>query len=79
MKKCPHIPEKEIEKQYKRRDTAIHRLNEIHGKYNISNDDYLYTLVLFLAEPIRWINNWEWRKLDIREIYVRLEYIFACC
>ncbi|RCI03599.1 hypothetical protein CU098_012653, partial [Rhizopus stolonifer] len=64
----PHISEKEIQKQYARRDASIKRLNEIHGKYNISNEDYLYTLVLFVAEPIRWINNWEWRKLDIREI-----------
>ncbi|OBZ84707.1 hypothetical protein A0J61_07245, partial [Choanephora cucurbitarum] len=64
----PHLSEKEIEKQYARREASIQRLNELHGKYNISNEDYLYTLVLFVAEPIRWINNWDWRKLDIREV-----------
>ncbi|KAI9473456.1 MAG: hypothetical protein EXX96DRAFT_578039 [Benjaminiella poitrasii] len=64
----PHITEKEITKQYERRENAINRLNELHGKYPISDEDYLYTLVLFVVEPIRWINNWEWRKLDIREI-----------
>lgn len=70
MRHNPHISEKDIDKQYQRRDAAINRLNTIHGKYPISNDDYLYTLVLFVAEPIRWINKWEWRKLDIREINV---------
>ncbi|CEG77003.1 hypothetical protein RMATCC62417_11821 [Rhizopus microsporus] len=64
----PHISEKEIMKQYERREASIRRLNELHGKYPISNEDYLYTLVLFVAEPLRWINNWEWRKLDIREV-----------
>lgn len=62
-----HISEKDICKQYERRETSIKRLNELHGKYSISNEDYLYTLVLFVLEPIRWINSWEWRKLDIRE------------
>ncbi|KAK4520456.1 uncharacterized protein ATC70_007968 [Mucor velutinosus] len=68
MRNNPHISEKDICQQYERREASINRLNELHGKYNISNDDYLYTLVLFVAEPIRWINNWEWRTLDIREV-----------
>lgn len=67
----PNISEKEIMKQYERREASIQRLNEIHGKYPISNEDYLYTLVLFVAEPLRWLNNWEWRKLDIREVNVK--------
>lgn len=73
LKRNPHttISEKDIRKQYERREASINRLNELHGKYPISNDDYLYTLVLFVTEPIRWINQWEWRKLDIREINVK--------
>jgi hypothetical protein len=66
----PNISEKEICKQYQRRDASIQRLNEIHGKYKISDEDYIYTLTLFVAEPIRWMNSWEWRKLDIREVNV---------
>lgn len=76
MLQNPHISEKDICKQYERREASINRLNELHGKYNISNDDYLYTLVLFVAEPIRWINSWEWRKLDIREVNVSFCFIF---
>ncbi|CAO3690843.1 unnamed protein product [Rhizopus stolonifer] len=67
----PHISEKEILKQYERREASINRLNEIHGKYSISNEDYLYTLVLFVTESLRWLNSWEWRKLDIRETNVK--------
>ncbi|KAG2234430.1 hypothetical protein BDF21DRAFT_357072 [Thamnidium elegans] len=68
MRHNPHLSQKDIKKQYERREASLNRLNELHGKYPISNDDYLYTLVLFVLEPIRWINSWEWRKLDIREI-----------
>ncbi|KAI8992143.1 hypothetical protein BDF20DRAFT_909817 [Mycotypha africana] len=68
LRNNPNISGKEITKQYERREASIKRLNELHGKYPISNEDYLYTLVLFVAEPIRWINSWEWRKLDIREV-----------
>ncbi|KZS96448.1 hypothetical protein SISNIDRAFT_451185 [Sistotremastrum niveocremeum HHB9708] len=43
---------------------AIARLNWIHGHYNISNDDYLYTLSLFIFEAIRWTERYEWRPLS---------------
>ncbi|KAI8972296.1 hypothetical protein BDB01DRAFT_861931 [Pilobolus umbonatus] len=64
----PHIDQNQIDQQYQRSEDSLKRLNEIHGKYPISNDDYLYSLVLFVVEPIRWLNQWEWRPLDIREI-----------
>ncbi|KAG0205532.1 hypothetical protein BGX28_002831 [Mortierella sp. GBA30] len=48
----------------KRREfIAAERLNFIHSHYNIKQDDYLYTLALFILEPARWINRFEWRKL----------------
>jgi len=43
---------------------ALARVNWIHSKYSISNDDYLYTLSLFILEPIRWINRYGWRELS---------------
>ena len=50
---------------------AISRMNYIHSGYQksgkISNDDMLYTLSLFAAEPIRWINKYEWRTLEAFE------------
>ncbi|KAL9034914.1 MAG: hypothetical protein Q9214_006825 [Letrouitia sp. 1 TL-2023] len=47
---------------------AISRMNYIHSVYQnagkISNDDMLYTLSLFAAEPVRWIARYEWRALE---------------
>lgn len=46
---------------------AIARLNYIHGVYQragkISNDDMLYTLALFVGEPIKFIKKYEWREV----------------
>ena len=49
---------------------AIARMNYIHsqyqkpGKNKIKDDDLLYTLALFAGEPTRWIDQYEWRKLE---------------
>lgn len=47
---------------------AIGRMNYIHSQYQksgkIVNDDLLYTLALFAGEPVRWIDQYEWRKLE---------------
>ncbi|RDW63500.1 hypothetical protein BP6252_11045 [Coleophoma cylindrospora] len=51
---------------------AIARMNYIHSRYQkagkISNDDLLYTLSVFVTEPISWINKYEWRDLTEMEI-----------
>lgn len=47
---------------------AIGRMNYIHSGYRksgkILDDDMLYTLSLFAGEPVRWIDKYEWRKLE---------------
>jgi len=47
---------------------AVGRMNFVHSLYlksgKISNDDMLYTLSLFALEPGRWIDRYEWRKLE---------------
>lgn len=40
----------------------IKRMNRIHGQYDISNDDFLYTLSTFIFVPIDWIDRFGWRK-----------------
>lgn len=40
----------------------IKRMNRIHGQYDISNEDFLYTLSTFVFVPIRWIDEFCWRK-----------------
>ena len=51
---------------------AIARMNFIHSGYRKSgkllDDDMLYTLSLFVTEPIRWINKYEWRKYTDMEV-----------
>lgn len=67
LKENPNTPQKDIETQYKRPIDSMKRLNELHGKYPILNSDFLYTLTLFVFEPINWIDRFEWRQLDVRE------------
>ncbi|EXJ82053.1 hypothetical protein A1O1_08122 [Capronia coronata CBS 617.96] len=51
---------------------AYARLNYLHSHYirqgKISNEDMLYTLSLFLNQPVEWINRYEWRRLTDMEI-----------
>ncbi|KAL0565240.1 hypothetical protein V5O48_016786 [Marasmius crinis-equi] len=47
-----------------RADLAIARTNWLHSHYPIKNDDYLYTLALFMFEPARWAARYGWRPLS---------------
>mgnify|MGYP002700072599 FL=1 len=47
----------------------VKHLNWIHSHYEISNDDYLYTLALFIIEPVRWMEIFGYRALTEREKY----------
>lgn len=46
---------------------AIERINALHGRFRISNDDFLYVLSSFIYEPIRWISRFGWRPLHEHE------------
>ncbi|MGB5133547.1 MAG: oxygenase MpaB family protein, partial [Prochlorococcaceae cyanobacterium] len=46
---------------------VISRMNRIHGAYAISNDDFVYVLSTFVAEPIRWLERYGWRPLQPAE------------
>lgn len=46
---------------------VIDRMNHIHGHYAITNDDFLYVLSSFVAEPIRWLERYGWRGLTNKE------------
>jgi hypothetical protein len=47
---------------------AIARMNYIHSRYQkagkISNEDLLYTLSVFITEPIKWVKQYEWREMN---------------
>jgi hypothetical protein len=38
-------------------------MNQLHGRFDIPNDDYLYVLSTFVFEPIRWNARFGWRRL----------------
>lgn len=42
--------------------SAIRRMNQMHGRYGISNDDMLYVLATFVVTPVRWIERYGWRQ-----------------
>ncbi|MFO0908071.1 MAG: oxygenase MpaB family protein [Isosphaeraceae bacterium] len=42
---------------------ALARMNAIHGRFQIANDDFLYVLSTFIYEPIRWNARFGWRPL----------------
>ena len=41
---------------------ALRRMNQMHGRYDISNDDFLYVLSTFIFEPLRWTSRFGWRQ-----------------
>jgi uncharacterized protein (DUF2236 family) len=47
---------------------AIRRMNRIHGRYPISNDDFLYVLATFVVMPVRWISKYGWRPYSRHEV-----------
>ena len=46
---------------------AIRRMNQMHGAYPISNQDFVYVLATFVVVPIRWIDRFGWRRLSETE------------
>lgn len=46
---------------------ALARMNDMHGRYRIANEDMLYVLSTFVFEPIRWIDRFGWRRLTEAE------------
>ncbi|KAG0270244.1 hypothetical protein BGZ95_001766 [Linnemannia exigua] len=53
----------EDEMDAKRQQVALEKLNFIHGHYPIRQEDYLYTLALFVLEPVSWLGRFEWRGI----------------
>ncbi|KAF5348948.1 hypothetical protein D9758_014206 [Tetrapyrgos nigripes] len=48
---------------------AIARVNWLHDKYPIKNEDHLYTLSLAMFEPERWAKKYGWRELSALECH----------
>jgi hypothetical protein len=42
---------------------AIRRMNQLHARFRIANEDFLYVLSTFIYEPIRWNRRFGWRPM----------------
>ena len=45
---------------------AIQRMNEQHGQFKISNEDFLFVLSTFVLDPIDWMSEYAWRPMTAR-------------
>lgn len=53
---------------------AIRRMNQMHGRYDISNDDMRYVLSTFVVMPNRWVNRYGWRRTTPDEDIAGVQY-----
>ncbi|MCU0497399.1 MAG: DUF2236 domain-containing protein [Anaerolineae bacterium] len=53
---------------------AIRRMNQLHRRYNIANEDFLYTLAAFVLEPIHWNQVFGWRMSTRNERLANFYY-----
>lgn len=48
---------------HERSREVVRRLNQMHRRSDIDNEDYLYVLASFVVVPTRWIHDCGWRSL----------------
>jgi hypothetical protein len=53
---------------------AVRRINQMHGAYDISNDDMRYVLSTFVVVPKRWLDDYGWRPLTPTEVAASTRY-----
>jgi hypothetical protein len=53
---------------------AIRRMNQLHRRFDIANEDFLYVLSTFVYEPIRWNERFGWRRFVEQERLAPFHY-----
>ncbi len=53
---------------------ALARMNAMHGRFRIPNENFLYVLSTFVFEPMRWIERFGWRQLSAAEKAAMFHY-----
>ncbi len=53
---------------------ALARMNEMHARFRIANEDFIYVLSTFIFEPQRWLDQYGWRKLTGNEKRAMFNY-----
>jgi hypothetical protein len=54
--------------------TAVRRINQMHHRYDIPNDEFRYVLSTFVVVPARWIEQYGWRRLTDSELLASVRY-----
>jgi hypothetical protein len=49
-------------------------MNQMHGSYDISNDDMRYVLATFVVVPHRWLRDYGWRRTSEAEVEAAVRY-----
>lgn len=60
-----------------RGEAAVSRINAMHNRFRISNDDMLYVLSTFVVEPVRWLERFGKRAMTHQEIEACVYYYRA--
>jgi len=60
-----------------RGQAAIARINDMHGRFRISNDDTLYVLSTFVVEPVHWLERFGKRAMTPGEAEACVHYYRA--
>jgi hypothetical protein len=53
---------------------SVRRMNQMHGSYDISNDDMRYVLATFVVMPVRWVEDYGYRPLRGHEVEATVAY-----
>lgn len=53
---------------------AVRRINQMHQRYDISNDDMRYVLATFVVVPKRWLDDYGYRSLTTNELLAATGY-----
>ncbi|MEU6577538.1 oxygenase MpaB family protein [Streptomyces sp. NPDC046805] len=56
---------------------AVRRMNQMHRRYDISNDDFRYVLATFVVVPKRWMDAYGWRPHSQHEVRALTNYYRA--
>ena len=60
-----------------RGQAAIARMNEMHRRFRISNNDMLYVLSTFVVEPVKWLKRFGKRAMTTTEVDAWVHYYRA--
>jgi hypothetical protein len=53
---------------------AIRRMNQMHRRYSITDDDFRYVLATFVVVPKRWLDRYGWRPYSEVELRASVNY-----